>query len=110
MSHDTALGGAKKLGQKALFLAAGAIFGPKKARNWPKLAKIKIFLKSEQIFLASEYFSVGFFCKNYFGNLLGIPWSTCVPIFINLGYSGAISIGGALNAPHVAPKEFYMPY
>ena len=48
--------------------------------------------------------------KEYFGNLLGIPWSTCVPIFINLGYSGAISIGGALYAPPVAAKEFYMPY
>ena len=63
MFHATALGGAKNLGQKALFLAAGAVFAPKKAQNVPKLAKIYIFLKSEQIFLASEFFSVGFFAK-----------------------------------------------
>ena len=68
MSHGTALGGAKKLGQKALFLATGAVFGPKKAQDWPKSAKIIIFfLKSEQIFLASEYFSVGFFAKIILG-------------------------------------------
>ena len=63
MSHDTALGSAKNLGQKALFLAAGAIFWQKKAQNGPKLAKFTIFYKKEQIFLASEFFSVGFFGK-----------------------------------------------
>ena len=110
MSHDTALGGAKNLGQKALFLAAGAIFWPKKAQNGPKLAKLTIFYKKEQIFLASEFFSVGFFWKNNCGHLLGIPWGTCAQIFINLGHSGAVSIGGALYAPPVAAKEFHMPY
>ena len=67
LSHDTTLGGAKDLGQKALLLAAGAVFVPKKAQNLPKSAKIIIFLKSEQIFLASENFSVGFFEKNILG-------------------------------------------
>ena len=52
-----------------------------------------------------------FFWRNNFGNILGIPWGTCVPIFINLGYSGAVSIGGALYAPPpVAAKQFHMLY
>ena len=67
MSHNTALGGAKNLGQKALILAAGAIFWPKKARNGPKLAKSTIFYNKEQISLASDYFSVGFFGKTTLG-------------------------------------------
>ena len=63
MSHDTTFGGAKNLDQKALILATGAIFLPKKAQNGPKLAKLTIFYNKEQIFLASDFFSVGFFGK-----------------------------------------------
>ena len=56
MSHDTALGGAKNLGQKALFFTPGAIFWSKKAQNGPKLAKIDLFIEKVFIFLASDFF------------------------------------------------------
>ena len=58
MSHGTAMGGAKNLGQNALFLAVWRIFWPKKAKNGPKLS---ILSKSGPISQSLEFFSVGFF-------------------------------------------------
>ena len=61
MFHGTALGSAKNLVQNALFLAVWRFFGPKKAKNGPKLTKIKDFEKKWPIFSAPKNFSVGVF-------------------------------------------------
>ena len=104
------IGGCKKFGSKSFIFGRRSHFLAKKGPKWAKIGKIDHCLQKGANFLGLWIFFSRVFWKNNCGHLLGIPWGTCAQIFINLGHSGAVSIGGALYAPPVAAKEFHMPY